>query len=275
MGLSSARPSMSSISAVLKSSVCQTARTPAWLLSRLCDAHFQGRQPFDPCPPDYQVDGLTSEWDDENFVNPPFNALSTWVQKAVEQAAQGKHVVLLMPARVSTNYFHQILWPAAQSVTIWSRPVTFPPFRTPFSVPIVTVELGRSRLEGRALKPVGMESLWSPGLSVESARSWCETRFPGTEFLPLFSEVALKCREIRESDRACVLLMPPWFNSSYFRELLPMVTHVIFIGPRPRWQPGKTSTSLLGSVLVKLQPADGTDGWDGFVGRPSGQSLSH
>ena len=217
------------------------------------------------------MDGLTSEWGRENFVNPPFNTLSTWIQKAVEQAAQDKHVVLLMPARVSTNYFHQILWPAAKSVTVWCRPVAFPPFKTPFSVPIVTVELGRSRLEGHALKPVEVESLWSPGLRVETARSWCKTRFPDTEFLPLFTEVAVRCREARRSDRACVLLMPPWFNSSYFRELLPVLTHVIFIGPRPRWQPGKASTSLLGSVMVRLHPAEGATVYDGFVGRPSGQ----
>ena len=31
----------------------------------------------DPCPPNYKVDGLTSEWGGANFVNPPYDRCST------------------------------------------------------------------------------------------------------------------------------------------------------------------------------------------------------
>lgn len=255
---------MTSIATVLKSSVCQTARTPPHFLARLTAMHFEGRRPFDPCPPDYQVDGLLSEWEAESFVNPPFNALPAWIDKCVEQASQGKHVVLLMPARVSTKYFHKTLLPAARSLTVWCRPVTFPPFKSPFSLPIITVEFGGSRLHASNLKAVKIGELWRPDLTVDSARAWCAETYPACEMLPLFGDIAARCRLAREDNLARVLLMPPWFSSTYFRALLPMVTEVVLIGPRPRWQESG-STSLLGSVLVKLDSATCVQDYDGFT----------
>ena len=34
---------------------------------------------FDPCPYDYDVDGLTIEWRDKNFVNPPLLPIQVMV----------------------------------------------------------------------------------------------------------------------------------------------------------------------------------------------------
>ena len=69
---------------------------------------------FDPCPyplPD-GFDGLTCEWGQSNYVNPPFGSIlhqgpsdknprkkgpTAWVRKALEEWAKGKRVVLVYP----------------------------------------------------------------------------------------------------------------------------------------------------------------------------------
>lgn len=37
---------------------------------QILDAEF--RFDHDPCPPNYIIDGLTSEWGESNYVNPPY-----------------------------------------------------------------------------------------------------------------------------------------------------------------------------------------------------------
>jgi len=63
---------------------------------------------FDPCP--YPLpsgfDGLTCEWGQSNYVNPPFGSIihygkkkgpTAWVRKAIIEQQKGKHVVLVYP----------------------------------------------------------------------------------------------------------------------------------------------------------------------------------
>lgn len=69
---------------------------------------------FDPCPypkPD-NFDGLTSDWGEVNYVNPPFGSIlhqgpgdkkprkkgpTAWARKAIEEHKKGKKVVLVYP----------------------------------------------------------------------------------------------------------------------------------------------------------------------------------
>jgi len=80
--------------------------TPPDVLERLA-AEF-GPFDFDPCPyplPD-GFDGLTCEWGQRNYVNPPFGSIvhqgkkkgpTAWVRKALEEWRKGKLVVLVYP----------------------------------------------------------------------------------------------------------------------------------------------------------------------------------
>ncbi len=79
--------------------------TPPKLYAEL-DAKF--RFTFDPCPypkPD-DFDGLTCEWGDSNYVNPPFGSImhqgkkkgpTAWARKAIAESQKGKRVVLVYP----------------------------------------------------------------------------------------------------------------------------------------------------------------------------------
>lgn len=71
------------------------------------DAEF-GPFDFDPCPYPLPAgfDGLTCEWGQRNYVNPPFGSIvhdgkkkgpTAWVRKALAEHAKGKLVVLVYP----------------------------------------------------------------------------------------------------------------------------------------------------------------------------------
>jgi len=79
--------------------------TPPELYTKLdAEFHFD----FDPCPyplPD-GFDGLTCEWGNSNYVNPPFGSImhngrkkgpTAWARKAIEEHKKGKTVVMVYP----------------------------------------------------------------------------------------------------------------------------------------------------------------------------------
>lgn len=69
----------------------------------------------DPCPPNFTVDGLSSEWGERNFVNPPYGReLAKWVKKGYEESLKGKLVVFLIPSRTDTRWWHDYCMKAAE-----------------------------------------------------------------------------------------------------------------------------------------------------------------
>lgn len=79
--------------------------TPPELLEEL-DEEFSFD--FDPCPyplPD-NFDGLSCEWGESNYVNPPFGSIiqdgkkkgpTAWARKAIAENKNGKNVVMVYP----------------------------------------------------------------------------------------------------------------------------------------------------------------------------------
>lgn len=57
------------------------------------------------------TDGLVQNWGGQSvFVNPPYSQISNWVKKAFYEAQQDDTtVVLLIPARTDTKYFHRYI----------------------------------------------------------------------------------------------------------------------------------------------------------------------
>ena len=82
--------------------------TPAGVFDAL-DREF--RFDYDPCAlyrPDALVtDGLRSDWGARNFVNPPYGrSIGDWTRKAVAEWRLGKTVVMLIPSRTDTIWWH-------------------------------------------------------------------------------------------------------------------------------------------------------------------------
>lgn len=64
-----------------------------------------------------EMDALRFGWDwaEAVFVNPPYGSqISRWVQKGFDESQNGCVVVMLIPARTDTTYWHQYVMRAAE-----------------------------------------------------------------------------------------------------------------------------------------------------------------
>src|SRR3972149_9711147 len=84
--------------------------TPPEIFEKLnSEFHFD----FDPCPypkPD-EFDGLIIPWGSSNYVNPPFNGPTKFVNKAISEFRQGKKVVFVFPI---DKWVHRIIGAGAE-----------------------------------------------------------------------------------------------------------------------------------------------------------------
>ncbi len=95
------------INSGLFTSMKQNWRTPKKLYQELDkEFHFD----FDPCIVDdkatMQSNGLYVDWGKSNFVNPPYNNIAKWVAKSYQEYKKGNLVVLLIPSRTDTQWWH-------------------------------------------------------------------------------------------------------------------------------------------------------------------------
>ena len=65
----------------------------------------------DPCPLYGENTYLTNlRYADNMFINPPYSNISEWIDFAINHhKAFKRHIVLLIPSRTDTRYFHKLL----------------------------------------------------------------------------------------------------------------------------------------------------------------------
>jgi site-specific DNA-methyltransferase (adenine-specific) len=65
-----------------------------------------------------EQNGLEQSWNGETvFCNPPYGRdIGLWLQKSVDEARNGATIVLLIPARTDTKWFHELVFPNA---SVW------------------------------------------------------------------------------------------------------------------------------------------------------------
>ena len=82
-------------------------QTPVAVYKKLnAEFHFD----CDPCPPNNLFNGLSMEWGGSNFVNPPYGReIPGWIDKAIEEHRKGKSIVLLVPSRTDTKWWHRLM----------------------------------------------------------------------------------------------------------------------------------------------------------------------
>lgn len=63
-----------------------------------------------------EIDGLRMTWPAVScWCNPPYGRqIAAWIRKAYESAQNGSSVVLLIPARTDTRWFHDLVLPHAE-----------------------------------------------------------------------------------------------------------------------------------------------------------------
>jgi site-specific DNA-methyltransferase (adenine-specific) len=68
---------------------------------------------FDPCPITWKEgdpDGLTINWKESNFVNPPYSDVGKWIKKASEEHKKGCKIVMLINVITDTIAFHEYIY---------------------------------------------------------------------------------------------------------------------------------------------------------------------
>lgn len=93
---------------ILFSSASDHWSTPKDVYDSLNDEfHFTD----DPCPLG-ATDGLDRNWGDSTFCNPPYSKIAVWVRYAYQQHLGGRTVVLLIPSRTDTRWWHEYIMKA-------------------------------------------------------------------------------------------------------------------------------------------------------------------
>ena len=87
--------------------------TPDYILN---DIRKEFGKFFDPCPIDPDFDGLSIEWKDINYVNPPYDRKNkeAFINKAYKESLKGKTCIMLLSVSTSSKIFHEIIYPYAE-----------------------------------------------------------------------------------------------------------------------------------------------------------------
>lgn len=77
-------------------------------LNHKCEKHYT-----------IEEDGLSKSWKDEVvFVNPPYSKIGKWVKKAYDESANNNAtVVMLIPSRTDTRYWHDYIMKFASEIS--------------------------------------------------------------------------------------------------------------------------------------------------------------
>jgi len=103
---------------------------------------------YDPCPlnDNPQNNGLEEDWASKTFVNPPYSKLKStkkngmgWIEKAHNEAQKGKLVVMLIPARTDTTWFHDIILKNKYEIRFIKGRISFGDTKNPAPFPSILV----------------------------------------------------------------------------------------------------------------------------------------
>ena len=86
-----------------KTKMSDSWATPNWLMELFSDW-------YDPCPlnSNVEVDGLSLEWKDKTYINPPYSSPLKWVERAIQESHKGKTIAMLLKVDTSTKWFSLI-----------------------------------------------------------------------------------------------------------------------------------------------------------------------
>lgn len=114
-----------------------TVATPKWLYDALNAVH---KFDFDPCPLNYTEDGLAMEWGSCNFVNPPYDSIRKWLEKAIhERDFWQRKSVFLIPFRPSRKYWFDLCYPRASQIMLLEGGVKFEGYSQNAPMPLAVV----------------------------------------------------------------------------------------------------------------------------------------
>jgi hypothetical protein len=120
---------------------------------------------FDPCPfvghgkrPDF--DGLTIPWKEVNYVNPPYNEIEPWFNKAITEMLQHRRTsVFLVPARPGTRYWQRTVYRYATELRWITGKIIFKTYTTPPAHNLAIIVFAQNNT---SQFPSGLSEFYSP-----------------------------------------------------------------------------------------------------------------
>ena len=104
------------------------------------DKYVKNNNYYDPCP----LHGSEFNFDivnNEVFLNPPYSEIEKWIEWALySHRSSKKHMVILIPSRTDTKYFHKLLNYGCELEFVKGR-LKFGGVNTPAPFPSVLVHL--------------------------------------------------------------------------------------------------------------------------------------
>ena len=117
------------------SSIDQNAQTPPAIMQFIMDRFGLT---WDPCPPNYTIDGLSRDWAPGAYVNPPFKHCRQWLRKA---QSEGSYAVFLLPATKLHCRDMESIWPCIGYMTLLSDLITFQNYSKPLNKAMTLLSL--------------------------------------------------------------------------------------------------------------------------------------
>ena len=114
---------------------------------------------FDPCPLDPQPkwDGLQIEWKKSNFVNPPYDEVGRWIEKAIKEALNSRNKsVFLIPFRANTKYFTEMVFRWCTNLYVFSKRIIFEGYTAPLPLLMCIVVFDPEKMQPSEPKAVQM-----------------------------------------------------------------------------------------------------------------------
>lgn len=93
---------------------------------------------YDSCPNDKSLIGFLKPWGSRTFCNPPYSEISDWVKRGYQESMNGKLVVMLIPSRTDTKWWHDYVMKAFEIRFIKGR-LKFDDFENDAPFPSVIV----------------------------------------------------------------------------------------------------------------------------------------
>ena len=89
---------------------CFSHNTDHWRIPTEIYNFFMSEGYIDPCPFYADFDGLTREYKNQKiYINPPYSQIKLWVDYALKLLGGGCKIVMLIPSRTETKYFHKLM----------------------------------------------------------------------------------------------------------------------------------------------------------------------
>lgn len=147
------------VAEALFSSACIDWCTPRHIVERVRQ-FADGKIGLDPCSNPHSIvgaahrwmlptnDGLQEPWAHHGliYVNPPYaRALKSWCKKAREEAAKGAEIIMLVPARTDTLWWHSTA-PTTKAFTMLAGRLTFLNAKNPAPFPSALLYWGAFNL---------------------------------------------------------------------------------------------------------------------------------